>query len=144
MHLTVAIKCGKKHKYSLGLRSPIILYQTCISSNIFHMQLEVDLGICLFVFFLIVFWNIILIGTHRSSELEVEVALNPLLGDRLGDTLGVTTLELTRQQVTQPALQKGSDATHEEQPYSPAGRPEPTARAFTYWTLQKVPICLKL
>lgn len=42
-------------------------------------------------------------------KLEVKVGLDPLLGNRLGDALGVTALELPGEQVVEPALEQGND-----------------------------------
>ncbi|CAN8015572.1 unnamed protein product, partial [Ixodes persulcatus] len=73
---------------------------------------------------------------HRGPQLKVEVALDALLGDRLGDALGVASLELPGQQVAQPALQQGGDAPHEEEPHPPAGGPDPAARALAHGALE--------
>lgn len=59
-----------------------------------------------------------------GAELEVEVRLDALLGDRLGDALGVPALELTGEQVAEPALEQRDDAAQEEEPDAPARRPE--------------------
>lgn len=60
----------------------------------------------------------------RGTELEIVVRLNTLLRHRLGDTLRITALELTGEQVAEPALEQGHDAAHEEEPDAPAGSPE--------------------
>ena len=62
-----------------------------------------------------------------GAELEVEVRLDALLGDRLGDALGVPALELTGEQVAEPALEQRDDAAQEEEPDTPARRPEADA-----------------
>lgn len=67
---------------------------------------------------------------NGSAELKIVVRLDTLLRDRLRDTLTVTTLELTREQVAEPTLEERDDATHEEQPYTPAGCPETDTRAL--------------
>mmetsp|Transcript_33281 Transcript_33281/g.109100 ORF Transcript_33281/g.109100 Transcript_33281/m.109100 type:complete len:1053 (+) Transcript_33281:4096-7254(+) len=67
------------------------------------------------------------------AQLEVEVTLYTLLRDGLRDTLGDTALELPRQQVAQPTLQKRHDATEEEEPHAPAWCPEATARPLADW-----------
>lgn len=59
-----------------------------------------------------------------GTELEVEVRVDPLLRDRLGDSLRVTPLELTREEVAEPALEKRDDTAKEEEPDTPARRPE--------------------
>src|SRR5699024_535451 len=46
------------------------------------------------------------------------------------DALAVATLKLARQQVSEPSLQEWDDAAHEEQPDTPRGGPEATARAL--------------
>mmetsp|Transcript_889 Transcript_889/g.2132 ORF Transcript_889/g.2132 Transcript_889/m.2132 type:complete len:706 (-) Transcript_889:1206-3323(-) len=65
---------------------------------------------------------------HGRAKLQVEVALHALFGDCLGDALRDTALELTCQQVPQPALEQWHDATQEEEPHAPARRPETTPR----------------
>jgi len=50
----------------------------------------------------------------RGAELEIEMRLNSLFRHRLRHALGVTTLELTGQKVSEPALEKRGDSTHEE------------------------------
>lgn len=57
-----------------------------------------------------------------------------LLGDGLCDALAVTTLELTRKQVAQPAFEQWRDAAHEEQPDSPSWSPESATRALADWS----------
>ena len=73
--------------------------------------------------------------TYSCTELQIKVTLHTLLGDRLGHTLGVTPFKLPGQQVAQPTLQQGGDASHEEHPHTPAWGPDPTAGAFAYWSL---------
>lgn len=55
-------------------------------------------------------------GVHHDggAQLQVEVGLDALLGDSLGNTLGLAALELARQEVTQPALQQRHDAAQKE------------------------------
>ena len=84
-----------------------------------------------------------------GTELEVEVRLDALLGDRLGDSkdegsvgrsvlakrwsdapLRVTTLELASEQVAEPALEQRDDSAKEEEPDPPAGGPEPDSGAL--------------
>lgn len=77
------------------------------------------------------------VQTHRSAQLQVVVTLYSLLGHRLGDALRVATLELSRQQVSKPTLEQRSDSAHEEQPHSPAWRPEAATRALADGTLLK-------
>ena len=70
------------------------------------------------------------IGHDGSTQLEIEVRFDTLLGDSLGHTLRVTTFELSAQQVTKPSLQQWNDTTKEEEPHAPRRRPETTS-----WTL---------
>lgn len=44
--------------------------------------------------------------------------------------LRVPALELTREEVAQPALEEGNDSTKEEEPDAPSGRPEPDSRSL--------------
>lgn len=60
------------------------------------------------------------------------MGLDALLGDCLGDALGLAALKLARQQVAQPALQQRHDAAQEEQPHAPHGRPEAHARPLAH------------
>jgi len=73
--------------------------------------------------------------TYSCSQLQVVVTLHALLRDRLGHTLGVTSLKLARQEISQPALQQGGDSSHEEQPHTPAWSPEAATRTFPHRTL---------
>ena len=50
--------------------------------------------------------------------------LDTLLGDGLGDTLRITSLELAREKITEPTFKKRYNTTHEEKPDAPAGGPE--------------------
>lgn len=59
-----------------------------------------------------------------GTELEIEVRVDPLLRDRLGDSLRITTFELTREEVAEPALEERDDTAKEEEPDTPARRPE--------------------
>mmetsp|Transcript_26458 Transcript_26458/g.83860 ORF Transcript_26458/g.83860 Transcript_26458/m.83860 type:complete len:710 (-) Transcript_26458:29-2158(-) len=68
------------------------------------------------------------------AQLQVEVALHPLLGDGLRDALGDTALKLAGQQIAQPTLQQRHDPTEEEEPHTPAWRPEATPRPLAHWT----------
>lgn len=63
----------------------------------------------------------------RGPELEIEVALHALLGDGLGDALGVAALELPGEQVAQPPLEQRHDAAEEEEPHAPGRRPDAAA-----------------
>ena len=67
---------------------------------------------------------------HAGAQLQVEVGLDPLLGDRLGHALAVPPLELPGQQVAQPPLQQRRHAAQEEEPDPPAGSPDPAAGAL--------------
>ena len=57
-----------------------------------------------------------------------------LLCDHFGDTFTIATLELSSEEVAQPALKKGNYAMHEEQPNVPSGHAETTTRALSNWT----------
>ena len=50
--------------------------------------------------------------------------LNTLLGDSLGDTLRIMSLELVREKITKPTFKKRYNTAHEEKPAAPAGGPE--------------------
>ena len=67
----------------------------------------------------------------RSPQFKVEMRFHTLLGDGLGNALAMTTLELAREQVSEPSLKEGDDTTHEEQPNSPGGGPETATRTLT-------------
>lgn len=75
---------------------------------------------------------------NGSSQLQVKVGFYSLLGNGFSNSFRVTALELPRQQVTQPTLEERRDPSHEEEPYSPAWRPETATRTFSNWTLQKI------
>ena len=72
---------------------------------------------------------------HSCTQLQVKVALNSLLCDRLGHALGVSALELSREEVTQPSLQQGDNASHEEHPHSPPWCPDTNTRTLAHRTL---------
>lgn len=57
-----------------------------------------------------------------------------LLGHGLCDALAVTTLELARKQVAQPAFEQWRDTAHKEQPNSPSRSPESATRALADWS----------
>lgn len=65
----------------------------------------------------------VLIFTTHSSHLQ--------------DLHSVLTFKLPGQQIPQPAFQQWRDASHEEQPYSPAWSPEATARTFAHRPLEE-------
>lgn len=69
-----------------------------------------------------------------STQLEIVVGLDTLLGHCLGNALGVTTLEMSCQQVSEPALQQWYDTAQEEQPHSPARSPESTSWSLSDWS----------
>ena len=71
---------------------------------------------------------------HAGTQFQVEMTFNSLLGHILRKRLGVTTLELTSEEITKPTLEKGGDAAQEEQPDSPAWRPKADTRTLTDWT----------
>ena len=64
---------------------------------------------------------------HSRTELQVKVTLHSLLGDGLGHAFADTALELSSQQVAQPALQQRDDTAQEEEPNAPARCPEAAA-----------------
>ena len=72
----------------------------------------------------------------RGTKLEIEVRLDSLLRHRLRHTLGVTTLKLTRQKISEPALEEGSDSAHEEEPDAPTWSPKSAARSFANRSLK--------
>ena len=74
--------------------------------------------------------------TYSCSQLQVKVAFHSLLSDSLGDTFGMRTFELPRQEISQPALQQRSDSSHQEQPDPPTGGPYPTTWTFTNRSLK--------
>lgn len=57
-----------------------------------------------------------------------------LLRHGLGDSFRVTALEMSSKQVAEPTLQQWNDTTQEEEPYSPAWRPESTSRTLADWS----------
>ena len=61
---------------------------------------------------------------HGRAQLDVEVALNTLLRHVLGDSRGVSPLELPGEKVAEPALEQGDNASKEEEPHAPARGPE--------------------
>eukprot|EP01137_Pigoraptor_chileana_P034039 Opistho-2@25961 len=68
---------------------------------------------------------------HDSrAELEVKVRLDTLLRHCLCDSLGRAALKLTREEVAQPALEQGDNATEEEHPHPPARRPKTASGAL--------------
>lgn len=86
-------------------------------------------------------YNLLLLRGERHSlqdivhdggtKFQVEMRLHPLLGNSLGYTLTVPTLELPSQQVTQPSFKQRDNTPHEEQPDSPSRRPETDTRTLT-------------
>lgn len=73
--------------------------------------------------------------TYSSAQLQVKVTLHTLLSHCLGHTLAVPTFKLTREQIAQPSLQQGHDATKKEYPNTPTSRPHSTARTLAHRTL---------
>ena len=65
-----------------------------------------------------------IVAAHSCSQLQVKVALNPLLGNCLGNSFGVATLKLTREEVPKPSFQQWDNTTHEEHPHTPARGPD--------------------
>ena len=65
-----------------------------------------------------------------STQLEVVVAFDALLGDRLGYALGMATFKVASKQVSEPSLEKRHDAAQKEDPHTPRRSPEAAAWAF--------------
>jgi pre-mRNA-processing factor 8 len=57
----------------------------------------------------------------RVWELEIEVRVDPLLRDRLGDSLRVATFELTREEVAEPDLELRAAVMHDILDMMPEG-----------------------
>ena len=73
--------------------------------------------------------HIIDVHDDGGAELEVVLTLDALLCDGLGRALGVPPFELPCQQVAEPPLKEGNDASYKEEPYSPAWSPKTYTRA---------------
>lgn len=71
---------------------------------------------------------------HSSVQLQVELRLNSLLGHSLGNTLGLSSLELSGKQVAKPSLKKRDNTTQEEDPHTPHGSPETTTGTLSNGT----------
>ena len=72
----------------------------------------------------------------RSTKLKIVVRLNPLLGDSLGYAFWMASLELPREEISQPPFQEGSDSSHEKQPNPPAGSPDTASGTLANWSLK--------
>jgi hypothetical protein len=93
----------------------------------FRQMLQDGLGLIL----LDRFWHHVQDIMHYSgSELQVVVRLDTLFGDGFCNTFAISALELTGEQVTKPSFKKRHDTPHEEEPYTPSGSPDATARTF--------------
>lgn len=57
--------------------------------------------------------------------------------------LGVTTLELTREKVSEPALEEGDDSSEEEEPDAPSGSPESDSRTLADGTRVEASVDLR-
>lgn len=68
---------------------------------------------------------------HGGMQLQVELGLDSLLGHSLGNSLGLSSLELPSKQVAKPSLKKRDDTTQEEDPNTPHGCPETTSRTLS-------------
>lgn len=75
--------------------------------------------------------HIIDIHDHTSSQLQVILRLNSLLGDCLGDAFTVTTFKLSGKEIAEPSLQQRHYPPYEEEPYAPPRCPEPNTRSLT-------------
>mmetsp|Transcript_139393 Transcript_139393/g.242388 ORF Transcript_139393/g.242388 Transcript_139393/m.242388 type:complete len:464 (+) Transcript_139393:5762-7153(+) len=69
---------------------------------------------------------------YCCAQLQVVVGLHALLRDCLGDSLRFTPLELSGEQVAEPALKEGDNPPQEEQPHAPTGGPEAAPRALAH------------
>ena len=67
-----------------------------------------------------------------GPQLQVEVTLHSLLGDSFSHSLAVSSLKLSRQNITRPSIQEWSLPSHEEVPHSPSRSQESTTWALTY------------
>src|SRR5690606_5486246 len=67
---------------------------------------------------------------NSGTQFEIKMGFNSLLRDSLRNTLGVTTLELTRQKISQPSLKKWNNTTEKEEPDSPSWSPKATSGPF--------------
>jgi len=80
-------------------------------------------------------WHHVQNVVHDSRvKLKVVVRLHALLRNRFGDTFTVAPLKLSSEEVAQPALKKGNNARHKEQPNALSRSPEATTRALADWT----------
>ena len=71
---------------------------------------------------------------HRSSQLQVEMTLHSLLGDRLGHAFRVSTFELSREEVSEPALKERDHAPQEEEPHPPSWGPNSDPWSLSHGT----------
>ncbi|RUS16871.1 hypothetical protein BC937DRAFT_90706 [Endogone sp. FLAS-F59071] len=75
----------------------------------------------------------------RRAQLEIVMRLDALLRNRLGDTLRVSSFEMSREQVSEPSLEQRHNAAHEKEPHAPPRRPNPNARALAHWPCVESP-----
>lgn len=61
---------------------------------------------------------------HGRTELQIIRTLHTLLGNGLCDSFRLSSFELSREQVAEPAFEKRDDAAEEEDPNTPARSPE--------------------
>mmetsp|Transcript_31758 Transcript_31758/g.36107 ORF Transcript_31758/g.36107 Transcript_31758/m.36107 type:complete len:278 (-) Transcript_31758:415-1248(-) len=70
--------------------------------------------------------HILDINHNRSSQFKIKLRFHTLLCDGLGDSLAMSTFELTCQKIAKPSFQQRNDTSEEEKPDSPTGCPETT------------------
>lgn len=75
----------------------------------------------------------------RRAQFEIVMGLNALLRNRLGNTLRVSSLEMSREQVSEPSLEQRHNTTHEEEPHAPPRCPNPDTRALAHWPCVESP-----
>lgn len=72
-----------------------------------------------------------------SSQLQVKVAFNSLLGDCLGNAFRVSPFKLSGQKIAKPSFQERNNTTQEKQPHPPPRSPKATSWSFTNRSLKK-------
>ena len=77
-----------------------------------------------------------------GAKLEVKVGLDPLLRHRLGHALRVSTLELPREEVAEPAFEQRGHSAEEEEPNPPTWGPKATSGALSDGSLKLGPTLL--
>ena len=72
---------------------------------------------------------------NRSTQLEVVVALNALLSDRVRKPLRLASFEVSREQIAKPTLEQRRHSSQEEHPDTPHGRPKSCSWTLSYRSL---------